>query len=86
MSHVSHTKMSQGRRVAIPAEMCREYGIEPGTPLALEPSESGILVRPLGSLVREIQGFFADAAPPNVILSEELSRDRRKEAADEQGD
>lgn len=83
MSHVTHTKMSEGRRVAIPAEMCREYGLEPGSPVVLEPSESGIVVRPLDTVIREVQAFFADAAPPDVLLSEELSRDRRAEAARE---
>ena len=83
MSNVTHTKMSEGRRIAIPAEMCREYGIEPGTPLVLEPAKSGIMLRPLESVVREVQTFFADAAPPDVVLSEELSRDRREEAAGE---
>lgn len=80
MSHVVHTKMGEGRRVAIPAELCQEYGLEPGSPVVLEPSESGIVVRPLDAVIREVQAFFADAAPPEVSLSDELIRDRRAEA------
>jgi bifunctional DNA-binding transcriptional regulator/antitoxin component of YhaV-PrlF toxin-antitoxin module len=80
MSHVIHTKMSEGRRVAIPAELCHEYGLEPGAPVVLEPSEAGIVLRPLDTVIREVQEFFADAAPPEVLLSDELSNDRRKEA------
>jgi bifunctional DNA-binding transcriptional regulator/antitoxin component of YhaV-PrlF toxin-antitoxin module len=80
MSHVVHTKMGEARRVAIPAEMCQEYGLGPGSPVVLEPSESGIVLRPLDAVVREVQAFFADAAPPDVLLSEELLRDRRAEA------
>ena len=83
MSLVTHTKMSEGRRVAIPAEMCQEYGLEPGSPVVLEPSAAGIVLRPLDAVVREVQAFFADAAPSDVLLSEELSRDRRAEAARE---
>jgi bifunctional DNA-binding transcriptional regulator/antitoxin component of YhaV-PrlF toxin-antitoxin module len=83
MSHVTHTKMSEGRRVAIPAEMCQEYGLKPGSPVVLEPSGSGIVVRPLDTVIGEVQAFFADAAPPDVLLSEELSKDRRAEAAQE---
>ena len=86
MSHVIHTKMGQGRRVAIPAELCHEYGLEPGVPVVLEPSESGIVVRPLETVVREVQAFFADAAPNEVLLSDALSRDRRAEAAREESD
>src|SRR5262249_33467695 len=83
MNHVIHTKMSEGRRVAIPAELCQEYGLRPGTPVVLEPSESGIVLRPLAPSGREVQPFFADTAPPHVLLSEELSKDRREEAARE---
>jgi len=83
MNHVIHTKMSEARRVAIPAELCHEYGLVPGAPVVLEASESGIVLRPLDAVVREVQAFFADAAPPDVLLSEELSKDRREEAARE---
>ena len=81
MNQVIHTKMNAGRRVAIPAEMCKEYGLKPGGPIVLESSDAGIVVRPLDVVFREVQAFFADAAPADVILSEELSRDRKAEAA-----
>jgi bifunctional DNA-binding transcriptional regulator/antitoxin component of YhaV-PrlF toxin-antitoxin module len=80
MEHVIHTKMGGGRRIAIPADVCHKYGLEPGTPVVLEPTDAGIVLRPLGAVMREVQAFFADVAPPDVLLSEELSRDRRKEA------
>jgi bifunctional DNA-binding transcriptional regulator/antitoxin component of YhaV-PrlF toxin-antitoxin module len=83
MYQVIHTKMGEGRRVAIPAEMCQQYGLEPGAPVVLESSESGILVRPLDVVIREVQAFFADVAPADVLLSEQLIRDRREEAARE---
>jgi bifunctional DNA-binding transcriptional regulator/antitoxin component of YhaV-PrlF toxin-antitoxin module len=80
MPNVVHTKLGEGRRVAIPAELCQQYGIEPGDPVVLEPSETGIIVRPLSTVIREVQAFFADAAPTGVVLSDELLRDRREEA------
>ena len=80
MANVIHTKLSEGRRVAIPAELCQRYGIEPGDPVVLEPSDSGIVMRPLDTVIREVQAYFADVAPPGVSLSEELLRDRREEA------
>jgi bifunctional DNA-binding transcriptional regulator/antitoxin component of YhaV-PrlF toxin-antitoxin module len=83
MSNVIHTKMSEGRRVAIPAEFCQRYGLHPGDPVVLEPSDSGIMVRPLDAVIREVQAYFADAAPPDVLLSDEVLRDRREEAARE---
>jgi bifunctional DNA-binding transcriptional regulator/antitoxin component of YhaV-PrlF toxin-antitoxin module len=81
MHRVIHTKLGEGRRVAIPSDMCHEHGLEPGKPLVLESTEMGIVVRPLDDVVREVQEFFTDAAPKKVLLSEELSRDRRADAA-----
>jgi AbrB family looped-hinge helix DNA binding protein len=86
MGHVIHTKLSDGRRVAIPAELCNRYGLEPGDPVVLEPADSGIVLRPLESVIREVQAYFADAAPANVLLSEELRRDRRAEVERERRD
>ena len=80
MANVIHTKLSEGRRVAIPAELCQQYGIAPGDPVVLEPSEYGIVMRPLHEVMREVQAYFADAAPKGMSLSEELLRDRREEA------
>lgn len=86
MTHVIHTKVGQGRRLAIPAELCHEYGLEPGTPVVLEASESGIMVRPLATVIREVQDYFLKAIPPEVVLSEELIQERRAEAAREDRD
>lgn len=83
MQNAIHTKMSEGRRVAIPAEFCQRYGLHPGGSVVLEPSESGIIVRPLDVVIREVQAFFANAGPSDVVLSDELLRDRREEAARE---
>jgi AbrB family looped-hinge helix DNA binding protein len=83
MVHAIHTKLGEGRRVVIPAELCHRLGIEPGDPVILEPSDSGIVLRPLDAVIRDVQAYFADAAPPDVLLSEELLNDRRDEAKQE---
>ena len=83
MSNVVHTRLGEGRRVAIPAELCQRYGLKPGDPVVLEAADDAIMLRPLEEVIREVQAYFADAAPPEVILSDELSRDRRAEAARE---
>jgi bifunctional DNA-binding transcriptional regulator/antitoxin component of YhaV-PrlF toxin-antitoxin module len=86
MDHVIHTKLGEGRRVVIPVELCQKYGLEPGDPVVLEPSESGITLRPLDDVIEDVQAYFAEAAPEKVVLSEELLRDRRNEAAKEAGE
>ena len=68
MDHVIHTKMSEGRRVAIPAEMCQQYGLEPGDPVVLEPSESGIVLRPLDAVIRETLEETAWHFEPQALL------------------
>lgn len=73
-------------RVLIPVTLRRQYGLDAGDPVILEPSESGIVLRPMETVVREVQAFFADAATPEVRLSDELLDDRRKEAARERRD
>jgi bifunctional DNA-binding transcriptional regulator/antitoxin component of YhaV-PrlF toxin-antitoxin module len=86
MADAIHTKLGEGRRVAIPAELCHRYGLEPGDPVVLEPSASGIVLRPLDAVLREVQAFFADVAPRDGLLSDELIRDRREEAAGDSRD
>jgi bifunctional DNA-binding transcriptional regulator/antitoxin component of YhaV-PrlF toxin-antitoxin module len=80
MKNVIHTKLGEGRRVAIPADLCQRFGLEPGDPVVLESSEAGIVMRPLESVIREVQAFFSDIAPADGYLSDELIRERREEA------
>jgi bifunctional DNA-binding transcriptional regulator/antitoxin component of YhaV-PrlF toxin-antitoxin module len=83
MNQVIHTKLGAGRRVAIPANLCQQYGLEPGTPVVLEAGASGIMLRPLDEVIREVQAFFTGAAPAEIVLSEALLQDRRAEAEQE---
>ena len=83
MSNSIHTKLGDGRRVAIPYDLCQRYHLEPGDPIVLEPEETGIVMRPWHDVIRDVQAYFAGAAPADVMLSEELIRDRRREAAKE---
>lgn len=38
--HVTHTRLDSKRRVTLPDDLCRRYGSEPGTPIALELTDS----------------------------------------------
>ena len=86
MADVIHTKIGEGRRVAVPAELCQRYGIDPGDPVVPEPAESGIVLRPLDAVIREVQTFFADITPASGLLSDELIRERHMEAGRESRD
>lgn len=86
MINVIHTKLGEGRRVAIPVDLCHQYGLEPGDPVVLEASASGIVLRPLDAVIQDVRAFFADIQPKDGLLSEELIRDRRAEADRERRD
>jgi bifunctional DNA-binding transcriptional regulator/antitoxin component of YhaV-PrlF toxin-antitoxin module len=53
MVNVVRTKLGEGRRVAIPAEVCQRCGLEPRDPVGLDPSEHGIVVRPLDAVISD---------------------------------
>ena len=63
-------------RVAIPADLCHQYGLEPGDKVVLEATPDGIVLRPL----EEVRAFSADIQPAGGLLSEESLRDRREDA------
>lgn len=86
MSHVTHTTVGPGRRVVIPADICQEVGLRPGSPVVIEATDAGVVLRPLDDVVREVRAFFADAAPADALLSDELIRERRAEAEREAHD
>ncbi len=77
---VIHTTLGPGRRVVIPAEVCRPFGLGPGSHVVIEASEGGVLLRPLDAVLREVQSFFHDAAPAFVLRTDEPAGDRRAEA------
>jgi hypothetical protein len=53
----------------------------------LETSDSAITVRPLSAVIREVQAFCADFAPKDGgYVSDELIRERRQEAMQEDRD
>lgn len=83
---VVHSKLGAGRRVAIPAELCQQYQLNPGDPVVLESSENGITIRSYADVLREIQEYFRDDAPRDTLLSDELIAERRREAAMESRD
>jgi AbrB family looped-hinge helix DNA binding protein len=84
MDQVYHTKLGEGRRVAIPAELCDELGLRPGAPLAIEVREDGLHLVPYEQIIREVQAAFAPYKRPGVSTVDELIRERREEAAREE--
>lgn len=87
LHEVRHLHLDSAGRVLIPASLRQQYGLVAGDAVVLEASESGLLLRPLDAVLRDVQAFCADFAPKNGgYLSDELIRERREEAAREDCD
>lgn len=84
--HTEYVKIGEDGRVVIPSTLRKELGIKPGDTLVIESDGDSLLLRGYERMLQEVQEAFADIAPPSQLLSEELLRDRRKEAAWESRD
>jgi AbrB family looped-hinge helix DNA binding protein len=86
MNQVFHSKLGEGRRVAIPAEVCQKLGISQGDPITIEIREDGLHLIPYAQIIREVQAAFAPYKKPGVSAVDELISERRAEAARESGE
>jgi AbrB family looped-hinge helix DNA binding protein len=84
MENVYHTKLGEGRRIAIPAEVCDQLGLRPGAPLAITIEADGLHVVPYEQIIREVQAAFAPYRQPGVSAVDELIQERRDEAVREE--
>lgn len=77
------TKVSQKGWIVIPAELRRQYGIEPGTEVKFAPLERGVEVVPvMKDAVAETAGKYKVGKPS---LLESLLTERKKELEREDG-
>ncbi|MBA4067309.1 MAG: hypothetical protein C0501_27095 [Isosphaera sp.] len=81
--HIEHVRMGEDGRLVIPAALRREAGLKPGDTVVIESDGDSLLLKSYDRVLAEVQGHFAALAAPAVLLSEELIRERRAEAARE---
>ena len=68
-------------RVLIPVEIRKSLGMKPGATVTITEGPSGrIVLEPATALLREAQDYFRSIAPADVLWSDELVAERRKEA------
>ena len=68
-------------RVLIPAEIRKRAGINSGATVTITEGPSGrIVLEPAMALLHEAQEYFRSIAPSDVLWSDELIAERRKEA------
>jgi AbrB family transcriptional regulator (stage V sporulation protein T) len=74
------SKLINGGKVVIPAELRRKLGIVPGDTLIFEEDERGnVVLKTYRQVVREVQEEVKRMIPPGVSLVDDLLAERRRE-------
>ena len=80
---MSITKVSDGGRVVIPAELREKYGLAVGDTVVWAEDGHGLTLYSQRAAIRRIQDIAAKYKRPGVDEVDEFLRDKRKEAARE---
>jgi bifunctional DNA-binding transcriptional regulator/antitoxin component of YhaV-PrlF toxin-antitoxin module len=83
--NIRHGKIVSGGRLQLPADVRRDLGFEEGDSVIMEVINNELRVRSQREGIRRIQELLKPYRPKEgeMLLSEELIADRRKEAEDE---
>jgi AbrB family looped-hinge helix DNA binding protein len=76
---VYNLKVDASGRIVLPAEARDRQHISSGDTVVVVEDNQGLHIKTREQIKAEVQAFFADLAPPNVLLSEEILQDRRAE-------
>ena len=76
---VYNLKVDASGRIVLPAEARERNHIVSGDTLVAVEDNTGIHLKTRDQIKAEVQAYFADLAPPDVLLSEEILQDRRSE-------
>ncbi len=77
------TKMGAGGRVVIPAPYRKLLEVEPGEELIMKMEDGVLKIYTAEHAITQAQNLVAQFNPDNEKLSQELIKERRKEAKDE---
>ncbi len=77
------TKVTQGGRIVIPAEMRKQLGIEIGEDVNLSLEEGAVNISTSKSALERLQKAAQTVAKGNVSVVDELIAERRSEAENE---
>ncbi len=83
MQTIIRTKVTQGGRIVIPAEMRKQLGIEIGEEVNLTLEDDSVKISTQKIALRRIQEAVKLFGPRDGSIVDELIADRRKEAENE---
>jgi antitoxin PrlF len=81
--NIHRSKLVDGGRLEIPADIRQQLGLNDGDPVILEVVDNELRVRNLTSALKRVQERLKPYAPEGMFLSDELIAERRAEAARE---
>ena len=80
---IYRSKVDASGRIVLPADLRLRQHINTGDQVVIIEGDDGLHVRTNDQAIREARSVFAALAPADVILSDELIRERRQEAEHE---
>lgn len=83
MDNMVRTKVTQGGRIVIPADMRRRLGIEIGEDVSIALDGDSLRILTQKESIKRAQALVRKFVPKGVSLVDELIADRRREAANE---
>ena len=78
-----HITMASNGRLVVPAPLRSEIGMPEGGALVMSVQDGKLVLEPYRLILERVRAEVRQYVPDDVDLAEELSRDRREEAARE---
>lgn len=78
---IKHVKLTEGGRIIIPATMRKRLGLHVGDEVILDVEDNELRLRSLSTAISRAQANVREYVGEKERLSEELIRDRRREAS-----
>ena len=76
---IYNLKVDASGRIVLPADARDRQQIASGDTVVVVEDDHGLHIKTREQIKAEVQAYFADLAPPGVLLSEEIQQDRRAE-------
>jgi bifunctional DNA-binding transcriptional regulator/antitoxin component of YhaV-PrlF toxin-antitoxin module len=83
MEPIVHTHLGKDRRIAIPAQFCKEANLQPGDGFLLSRQGNQLVLTPLEDEAETMRRELRDLLNPNANLMDDLRAIRAADADDE---
>ena len=77
------TRVAEGGRIIIPADIRKQCGLEVGTDIVITVEDDHVTVMNADAAIRKAQSIVAQYIPSKISLSRQLMEERKREASRE---